>query len=647
MEKINYRKSFLALNILFVIVIAAFNGGRGAAMLIISIYFLSIYLTQKQGKDSFSALLISFVIHCSWVGLFCCLVLPWLKNVDSGLVNFIFTDSVSHKFTLGDSVTMSKTGRYVSVYGSTFSLLLPSLVVLPIMYRERKSYFSTNNVWSSKFLAISIPFGCFAVIKALNAWNAVAPFMSGDGRNNFLLTYAARSSALKPSTFIDVGILPNAVAGMISASNGASGVKQVADVWSIAFVYVLAGGFIGTAIVAFIRERINEACRLKQMSIVFVLGSTLIAVNPIALSFCLNDGFLSLYFSLAIASSLIVICQSKLINRWTLIGAVTGLLALMMCYVILVPSLMAGIFVFYGSRLRNRRSTEIIKNYIVLTSVLFLLAFSIVGKSLWRPYINKALLPGAVTPMEPKILIICVIILFVTAIYSKQAIRWSALGIATIGTGSLIQYSVIEIASGQFLSDSDSYYGTKIITATTFIVVTFTIAISIVIFICKSKVYKISNPIKVSILTMLIFFIGSESMAYSYKLPSALPRISKGWGYPSGEEISVAVDRWNGPPFLFLEYSKSLETSAGTWRAETQSANDRLLNFWSPIFWNIDQNSSKELYQWIYGQWNPADLKTMCPVLDSRIKVIITRSITLENRLKENCALVPRVSVQS
>ena len=35
----------------------------------------------------------------------------------------------------------------------------------------------------------------------------------------------------------------------------------------------------------------------------------------------------------------------------------------------------------------------------------------------------------------------------------------------------------------------------------------------------------------------------------------ALPRISQGWGYLSANEISLAVDHWNGPSFLFLEYS--------------------------------------------------------------------------------------------
>jgi hypothetical protein len=369
-------------------------------------------------------------------------------------------------------------------------------------------------------------------------------------------------------------------------------------------------------------------------------------VNPIALSFCLNDGFFSLYFSLSIACSLIAISQSAQMNRWVLVGLVAGLLALMMCYVILVPSLVAGLFIFLIAKLPSNGKIKIVKKILIPVGLLFVLVFSMVGERIWQRYIEKALLPGAVTPIDPKILFSCVIVLIFFAIYSKHAIRWNAMAVAVIGVVSLIQYSIIEIAAGQFLSDADSYYGTKIITATTFIVATFTTAIFVSTFIRRSKIDGIFKVVNVSIFSTLLFLVGAETMAYGYKLPNALPRILEGWGYTSAEEISVAVNHWDGPPFLFLEYSKSPETSAGTWRAETQSANDRLLNFWSPIFWNIDTSSSRELYQWIYGQWNPVDLKTMCPILESPIKVILTRSSTLEGRLQAVCGAVPRISLQ-
>lgn len=644
MLKAESKTLYAILNSLITVVLAAFIGGRGAAMLVFSVYLLAIHLRQKLDNGPTNAILVSFLIHCSWIGIICCLIIPLIKNIDMAPINYLFTGATTKSFSLGDSNTMAATGRDLSVFGASFSILLPSLAVLPMMFRNRKKNLNKSIGSHEQFLNIGIAVGVFAVIKATDAWNALAPVMSGDGRNNYLLTYAARSSAFKPSTFIDVGILPNAIAGLVSASNGANGVNKISDVWAIAFVYVLAAGFIGTAVVAYIREKIKKESKLIILFLVF--GSSLIVVNPIALSFCLNDGFFSLYFSLSIACSLLAISQSSQMNRWTLIGLVAGLLALMMCYVILVPSLVAGLFVFLIAKLPRNEKIKIAQIILFPVGVLFVLAFSVAGKRIWQTYIEKALLPGAVTPIDPKILITCIIVLIFFAIYSKHAIRWNAVAVAVIGVISLMQYSIIEIAAGQFLSDADSYYGTKIITATTFIVATFTTAIFVITFIRRSKIDGISKIVKVSVFSTVLFFVGSEMMAYGYKLPNALPRISEGWGYTSAEEISVAVNHWGGPPFLFLEYSKSLEISAGTWRAETQSANDRLLNFWSPIFWNIDERSSRELYQWIYGQWNPVDLETMCPILVAPIKVIITRSSTLEGRLQAVCEAVPRVSLQ-
>ena len=646
MKNIEYKKLFSYLNLLIVTVFAIFSGGRGAVFLIASIMVVSICLAKKFEKRSFTPLMISFVIHCCWIGLFCCVVLPWLKGIDSGLVQFFFTDSISNKFTLGDSTTMASTSRNVSVYGAAICLTLPSLIVLPVLIRKRIPYATEIRHWSSQILAVSIPLGVFTVFKAVNAWNALAPVMSGDGRNNFLLTYAARSSAFKPSTFIDVGILPNALAGMISASNGATGPRQIADVWAIAFVYVLAAGFISTAIVAFIGDKIKTGYKSGLINTIMILGSSFLVVNPIALSFCLNDGFFSLYFALAIACSLIAITQNSVVNRFVLVGAIAGVLGLMMCYVILVPSLVIGMSIFLSAKLNRSDQTKVLKTYGVPVTLLLVILVAVKGKSIWTSYTDKALLSGAVTPIDPKILIICSLMLLVFTVYSEQSMRWSALGIAAVGLGSLLQYSVIEIASGQFLSESDSYYGTKIITATTFIVCTFTIALAIVFLNNKMRIDKNAKVLTVSILSIFVFFLGSRAMTYSYKLPIALPRISQGWGYTSADEISIAVNHWNGPSFLFLEYSNSLDTSAGTWRAETQTANDRLLNFWSPVFWNIDGSSSKDLYQWIYGQWNPGDLKTMCSVLNSRVKVVLTRSITLENRLREACVATPYISLQ-
>jgi hypothetical protein len=98
---------------------------------------------------------------------------------------------------------------------------------------------------------------------------------------------------------------------------------------------------------------------------------------------------------------------------------------------------------------------------------------------------------------------------------------------------------------------------------------------------------------------------------------------------------------------MYVEFSKSPSDADGTWRAETQAANDRILNFWSPIFWNVHKESNIGLYNWIYGQWNPTDLNSLCPLFESNIDVVVTRSMSLKNRLSTTCVQIPEVEVVS
>jgi hypothetical protein len=147
-------------------------------------------------------------------------------------------------------------------------------------------------------------------------------------------------------------------------------------------------------------------------------------------------------------------------------------------------------------------------------------------------------------------------------------------------------------------------------------------------------------------LTAVLLISGAFFLSTQTRLNSAIPPVLNGWGYPDADELQEVVSHWNGPPFLFLEYSNSLDRAKGTWRAETQQANDRLLNFWSPVFWNLSSESKVDTSRWLYDSWNPRDLGSMCTLIKNSIDLIVTRSPTLEHRLENDCGFTPTIEIK-
>ena len=553
-----------------------------------------------------------------------------------------FNGGAYEGFKIADSASVSTLGREVSRLGALLLMALPSLVSLILSRLKRWSL--TNTILVSMkhvpldWLVFLIP---FAVLKMFHPWYLLAPFSSGDGRNNLLLTISARMSALKPLTFIDVGVLPNTFASLISSGNGAIGKTDVADLWAISFVYVTAIGLVVWAL--------SRAVDINNLPIkwgrtfrsMIFLGALLFAINPAFLSFCLNDGFFSLYFAVALLVAGITFlfsCESRVLSV-ACVCILTMLLAL--SYVILLPTWLAFSlpFTFYnqGFTLGNRYARRSIAALVVVGG-LFMVVY---GSDIWSTYLKSVKLHGAFIPMSPMLLVSLVIFQTCIALFSsvRRSQNWKF--VALMGSLTLFQYSIIEIANSSFFMDDDSYYGTKILVATTALSVTFTCLLIINEILRNSLLLR--NLTICLFLTTTVMFSGSVLLSHQTRLTNAIPSILNRWGYPDAEELRVAVNHWNGPSFLFLEYSNSPKYARGTWRSESQEANDRLLNFWSPIFWNINAKSDIADYNWIYENWNPADLASMCPEIKKSIQIVITRSPSLKDRLISSCGWAPTV----
>jgi hypothetical protein len=277
--------------------------------------------------------------------------------------------------------------------------------------------------------------------------------------------------------------------------------------------------------------------------------------------------------------------------------------------------------------------------------LLFLLAF---GGQIWKTYLASVTLSGAFIPMAPMMLICLITFQLIASNHCKKELVYYWRGLSFFGLATLIQYSVIEIANGSFFDAANSYYGTKILVATSFVSVAFSFPL-LSSSIHESITFSLKQlgrwlSLGVLVCTMGFSYYGLSSQT---RLPSPIPMIINGWGYPDSSDVQQVVSNWPNRYVMYVEFSKFPSDADGTWRAETQAANDRILNFWSPTFWNVYKESNVGMYNWIYGQWNPNELKSLCPLFESKIDVVLTRSTSLLDRISTTCLYKPEVVVVS
>ena len=623
-----------------------YTGGLAAVVLAISIYITTLLVTAVYTLNSSKNLLFSLLLHIVWAGVACLFFLPLLKHWSTFPNNLFFKQDLQSSFQLGNPTFLSQYSHEVSQTGALFILAFPGFLSIGTALVKRQlrvtEVIRRRITGVTGLLAILVP---YVILKMWAPWQAVAPFTSGDGRNNLLLTMGFRFSALKPLTFIDVGILPNALASLISAGNGAIGVTDVADLWAIAFVYLLAIGIITFSLFYAIGLSDIPTQSRKYLNALLIVVGPLFALNPALLSFCLNDGFFSLYFATAllIAGATVILDGSS--KQFPKLIFIAVLLALSFSYSLLVPAWLAITApILWNKRRLQSSENSSIKVLFPCLLVLLGMLLSFFGGEIWARYLRSVTLRGSFIPMSPKLLALLIIVQISVSLLSsgQRSLQWRAL--AYMGTATLAQYSVIEIANSTFFLDENSYYGTKIVVATT------AVSVMLTCLLVTKELVKQKSMIKSSaiglVLTAVFLTSGAFFLSTQTRLNSVIPPMLNGWGYPDADELQEVVSHWNGPPFLFLEYSNSLDRAKGTWRAETQQANDRLLNFWSPVFWNVSSESKVDTYHWIYNSWNPGELGSVCTLIKNSIDLIVTRSHTLEDRLRNVCGFTPTIEIK-
>jgi hypothetical protein len=178
--------------------------------------------------------------------------------------------------------------------------------------------------------------------------------------------------------------------------------------------------------------------------------------------------------------------------------------------------------------------------------------------------------------------------------------------------------------------DAYGYYGAKLIYASNF-VSWFLIAtlVSTLLFTLITKVEGRFTKGYVKVLTFLVpptlmIAVVGGSIAGTLHLthaPSPREKILNNWDAPSAQTVGKVLDLWNEGELSFIFAQHSSE------------ANDRIANFWSPYFWDVN------MWQWIYAPFM-IDAPRLCGPINGREVLLVTSSGTLVRQFRSFCPLL-------
>ena len=207
---------------------------------------------------------------------------------------------------------------------------------------------------------------------------------------------------------------------------------------------------------------------------------------------------------------------------------------------------------------------------------------------------------------------------------SKGNLRRTVLTTAAIGVSSILSLKLLDIARG---IDPDVYYIVKFRYATNFVSGILCIAIIAAVFnepkiwngAFGAKTSSIKNTSMIRI-ALLIGLIGALSVSIPTRTQAPLPLalIKNGWDAPSELVIKKTFVLWKeNSPYIFAGYF--------------DERNERIANFWSPYFWEVNR------WEWTYNSYS-VSAEGLCVIIGSQDVLVYTQNSELKQQLYNNCS---------
>jgi MFS family permease len=110
-----------------------------------------------------------------------------------------------------------------------------------------------------------------------------------------------------------------------------------------------------------------------------------------------------------------------------------------------------------------------------------------------------------------------------------------------------------------------------------------------------------------------------------------IKEINRGWINPDANSIKTVINNWDSGPTLYFQFAKSDKLFEFP-----SSAADRMMNFWSPLFWATTGEYS-QFFTWSYLGQTSSDPSILCGLIKSQPITIVTRNPELPALVASSC----------
>lgn len=633
-KQINLTLIFL---LLVTMVISGIVGGLGLTLLLSSVLIsASIISLKTEFLITRSSLILSYLVHIIWLAVYFTFGIGFAREY----LGILFQDHL--KTTLFHPLKYSHQGPEFGRVGSLFILAAPSLFFCAkSMYLLRKKVnYPGKRIWGDgTFAAYAtlIPYVYIAIIKLQNPWKALSFIMSGDGRNHFEFVEQIRTTSRTTLSLKAVGVpvLGNALGSLISAANGAHGYLDIRDIWGIQSVYIFSAGIL-TAIAAVFLTTYFKGNGFSSYALLVVpmLMFSILVTNTGYIAFpILFDGFLSLYFGIAVLA--LVICYFFLTidqKNWsvalTIIFATWGVAC---AYTYLAPaSLLLAIMFLYSTWHQIT-----IKKWKILSGIFVLvvgpIALLMVGRHFVAEFELRGQMPGSVWPTNGVMLFIFFLVVVLLISTCVGALRKFFIGLGLIVATTAIMLVYIELLPAN-RGVSYSYYSSKLIIGTVgSLLVIVPLLVSLFFKTTAWQLLANSKNRSRRMLAVISISVLPLGMIHPLNVHHPIVEIQRGWVNPDAKSIRTVIGHWKKGPKLYFQFAKNDDLYG-----YPSASADRILNFWSPLFWDASGEYSN-FYTWAYLGQSSSDPAILCEIIKSKQITIVTRNPELPAQVAISC----------
>ena len=509
----------------------------------------------------------------------------------------------------------------------------PKLVKYKFRYRNA---FQNTGPSIGRYVAL-IPLVAIAVLQYVNPIRAITFTMSGDARNLFLFVMRSRVNLSFPAlrNMLQSGQLGETLATSITVTNGTTGFPRVADQYALRSVYLLLMCVIVCSVSVLITAHAKDIKGPRVMirdGVVLVLA-VFVVVSPYPMAEILRSGFLSFFVGLGfLVATLAFIVPENSVRRDVGVLAIICAVATFMSYQLISLLAIPIVSVLLFWNLWRTSASKIIKSSLVGFVVLGSLVATLQLNSLADQFSRRVRDGGAIQPTG----IIWVGILFLLTVASSGVVRgrarYTLLCAGAITGSSLITLQLVVWARND-RTDPYGYYGYKLMYAINYISWFLLVAL-LGVFLSyltrtKEPLTKINSPQTRQFFGKTVTAIASAvilTMSVSYFSSAKSPAMSvhDGWDSPTELIVAKTLDNWKSgnESYIFSNYATD--------------SNDRLGNFWSPYFWEVNR------WNWTYVGYR-VDAEGLCSVIDGNKVLIITASQDLVRQVRSVC---PEAAIQ-